>query len=485
MGERHGVEGDFSTVAKKDPPQCSFGSQSTLWPPPPFLFKRDARKQVEEFTKRGVIEDMGEYNIWYGRYASAQGKRGEARGKGEQAETRCHIATDVGRTRGDDNPGAFTCYLWAQGRCHLGSDCSYLHRIPDDAFDARLDTAKDCFGRVRHGSDSDNMGGVGNFNRESTTLYIGGLKMLGQDDLELRVRENFGEWGELASVKAFPKRVMGFVTYMNRSSAEFAKIAMADQGLGQGEVLNARWAHDDPNPKTIELKKRKTQEMVIAALKKRGLGTTEEAFSYPDDYVMPAKRAKIEQSSEGADGEEEGGSVEGEEDGAPAAAVAAAPVAAPSGFPATGAKKAELEYDYPDTDGQFDVRLQSSRGWLGPMVEAEEARRKGITKVAEAAAEAAAIEAAKPDAFSKAREDEEESGGGANWLRDAAWEATRAAGTDDGTATAAAGAPGAGAGDASANAAQWQQWQHWQAYYAAQGYVYDAATSQWKAAGGS
>ena len=264
---------------KRDPPSVSYGSQSKHFPPPPFLFKRAARKQVEEFTKRGVIEDMGNYNIWYGKYESAQGKRGNARGQGEQAETRCVTATDIGRTRGNDNPAAFSCYLFAQGRCHMGAECSCLHRLPDDEFDARLDTAKDCFGRTRHGSDSENMGGVGNFNRESTTLYVGGIKSLAKDDIELRVRDNFGEFGELASVKAFPKRAIAFVTYVNRSSAEFAKIAMADQGLGNGDVLNVRWAYDDPNPKTIELKKRKTQEMVLAALKKRGIGTTEEAYA--------------------------------------------------------------------------------------------------------------------------------------------------------------------------------------------------------------
>ena len=44
--------------------QVSYGTQSKHFPPPSFLMKRPARKQVEEFTKRGVIEDMGEYNIW-------------------------------------------------------------------------------------------------------------------------------------------------------------------------------------------------------------------------------------------------------------------------------------------------------------------------------------------------------------------------------------------------------------------------------------
>jgi hypothetical protein len=59
-------------------------------------------------------------------------------------------------------------------------------------------------------------------------------------------------------------RAIAFVTYINRSSAEFAKIAMADQSLGNGDVLNVRWATEDPNPKTIELKKRKTEEKVRA-----------------------------------------------------------------------------------------------------------------------------------------------------------------------------------------------------------------------------
>ena len=480
---------------KRDPPMVSFGTQSKHWPPPEFLRRRPARKQVEEYTKRGVIEDMGNYNIWYGKYESVQGKRGEARGKGEQAETRCHLATDVGRTRGDDNPGAFICYLFAQGRCHLGSECSYLHRVPDDEFDARLDTAKDCFGRTRHGSDSDNMGGVGNFNRESTTLYAGGLKVRSSDDLELRVRDNFGEFGELASVKAFPKRAITFVTYINRASAEFAKIAMADQGLGNGDVLNVRWAYDDPNPKTIELKKRKTQEMVLAALKKRGLGTTEQAFDYPEDYVVPApakKKARVEAAAE-AEAPDGGGeaaaaagadqSLAGEDSGAPEQ-VAGAAATAPA-F-ATGAQKAELEYDYPDTDSQFEVRPQSSRGWLGPLVDAVEARRKTAAKAAEDAAQLAEEEKSKPDAFTAARkEEEEEGGGGANWLRDAAWEAVREAETLAETSTesgAAAGTAAAAGGDPSANAAQWQQWQAWQAYYAQLGYVYDSRSGQWQAA---
>ena len=38
------------------------------------------------------------------------------------------------------------------------------------------DMLHDCFGRERHATHKDDMGGVGNFMDDSRTLYIGGLK---------------------------------------------------------------------------------------------------------------------------------------------------------------------------------------------------------------------------------------------------------------------------------------------------------------------
>ena len=55
----------------------------------------------------------------YGKYASVGRAKYEGRGKGDVAEQRCVTATDTGRTRGDENPAANICYLYAQGRCHL------------------------------------------------------------------------------------------------------------------------------------------------------------------------------------------------------------------------------------------------------------------------------------------------------------------------------------------------------------------------------
>jgi hypothetical protein len=106
-------------MARRDPPSVSYKTQSSRWPPPDFLYKRAARQQVKEFTRRGVEEGMGNYNIWYHKYESTEGKRGYDRGKeGPVAETRCSVPTDVGRTHADSIPKASICYLFAQGRCH-------------------------------------------------------------------------------------------------------------------------------------------------------------------------------------------------------------------------------------------------------------------------------------------------------------------------------------------------------------------------------
>ena len=106
-------------------------------------------QQVLEFTRRGVEEHKGNYNIWYGKYENIEGHRSYDRGKhGTNPETRCVVATDVGKTKGDTQPSSLLCYLFAQGRCHHGPECNFLHRIPDEEFDVSLEHARDCFGRL-------------------------------------------------------------------------------------------------------------------------------------------------------------------------------------------------------------------------------------------------------------------------------------------------------------------------------------------------
>lgn len=51
-------------------------------------------------------------------------------------------------------------------------------------------------------------------------------------------------------------------------------------------MVNVRWATDDPNPKHIELTKRKTAEQIKHALEQQGCGTGSEQFDYPIDYQV-------------------------------------------------------------------------------------------------------------------------------------------------------------------------------------------------------
>ena len=59
-----------------------------------------------------------------------------------------------------------------------------------------------------------------------------------------------------------------------------------------------RWASEDPNPKAIEMHKRKNTEAVDAALAAQGYSIAELEYEYPIDYVMPP--AKVLRSDDGA-----------------------------------------------------------------------------------------------------------------------------------------------------------------------------------------
>lgn len=53
----------------------------------------------------------------------------------------------------------------------------------------------DVFGRERHKLHSDNMGGVGSFEKDCRTLYVGRLGK--HYELEDILWKEFGEWGEI------------------------------------------------------------------------------------------------------------------------------------------------------------------------------------------------------------------------------------------------------------------------------------------------
>ncbi|PWN31086.1 hypothetical protein BDZ90DRAFT_230082 [Jaminaea rosea] len=62
------------------------------------------------------------------------------------------------------------------------------------------------------------------------------------------LRRHFGEFGPLERVRVLTHRGCAFVTYSSEASAQFAKEAMSNQSLDHGEILNVRWATEDPNP---------------------------------------------------------------------------------------------------------------------------------------------------------------------------------------------------------------------------------------------
>lgn len=88
---------------------------------------------------------------------------------------------------------------------------------------------------------------------------------------------NFIEWGELESVRVIWDKSIAFVRYKLRAAAEFAKEAMADQSLGYREVINVRWANEDPNPRA---KAEKVQGLATQVFDK--VMSTQGPAPYPD-----------------------------------------------------------------------------------------------------------------------------------------------------------------------------------------------------------
>jgi pre-mRNA-splicing factor CWC2 len=70
-------------------------------------------------------------------------------------------------------------------------------------------------------------------------------------------------------VRVLQHRSVAFVTYDSELSAQFAKEAMACQSLDNDEILNVRWATEDPNPTTKVIEKRRLEEWGQEAISKK------------------------------------------------------------------------------------------------------------------------------------------------------------------------------------------------------------------------
>ena len=70
-------------------------------------------------------------------------------------------------------------------------------------------------------------------------------------------------------VRVLQYRSVAFVTYVSELSAQFAKEAMACQSLDNDEILNVRWATEDPNPTQKVAEKRRLEELGQEAIRTR------------------------------------------------------------------------------------------------------------------------------------------------------------------------------------------------------------------------
>ncbi|CAG8544989.1 19118_t:CDS:2 [Dentiscutata erythropus] len=222
---------------------------------------RPARKQADESilkvgpSRLSSTDTPGTfYNIWYNKWSG--GER-TSRFSREKAKTRCSVALDAGETKADKMPSTYFCLYFARGCCPFGHECGFWHRIPTES--DPVDSTIDVFGRDKFNEYRDDMGGVGSFNRENRTLYVGYIHI--NPDMEVIVKKHFGEWGEI-------EKSVAFVTYMSSLNAEFAKEAMSNQSLDHNEVLNVRWATDDPNPRAKAEYKRKAEALAAQAIQK-------------------------------------------------------------------------------------------------------------------------------------------------------------------------------------------------------------------------
>lgn len=98
----------------------------------------------------------------------------------------------------------------------------------------------DCFGRDKHADYRDDMGGVGSFQRQNRTIYIGRIHVT--DDIEEIVARHFAEWGQvergmfecsqarqfllIVLVRVLNTRGVAFVTYTNEANAQVCHSAL-------------------------------------------------------------------------------------------------------------------------------------------------------------------------------------------------------------------------------------------------------------------
>lgn len=269
--------------------------------PKPARIQKEPSESNDQLPQSGTV-----YNVWYLKWSG--GDKDDSAYSQRKADGRCSIAKDAGYTKADKIPGSYFCLYFARGMCSRGKDCDYLHRLP--TLDDRFPQHVDCFGRDRFADYRDDMGGVGSFLRQTRTIYVGRINPT--TNVEEIVSRHFQEWGEIERIRVLNDRGVGFVTYVNETNSQFAKEAMAHQSLDNNEILNVRWASEDPNPAAKMREKRRIEEEALEAVKRLLPTNTEtketkkmkleskpeektETLPEPTDSFIPEPEPKVKQ----------------------------------------------------------------------------------------------------------------------------------------------------------------------------------------------
>lgn len=310
--------------------------------------KRAARCQLDPslVLENSKPEQTGQvFNIWYSKWT---GGENNGRTSMVHAKHKCDVDKDSGYTKadryateGEINRSSFICLYFARGYCCNGKNCSYLHRIPSelDIFSPTVD----CFGREKFMDYRDDMSGIGSFGKVNKTLYVGRISDC-SGNIELKLSQVFGKFGDVASVRVLAAKNCAFVSYKLESQAQFAKEAMQCQSLRPGdasETLNIRWADDDPKYSSRKRAQREQDEMSMEAARKM-LAVLKESNARKQQKTAPN-----EEHAEHSDHAEDDASVNGD-----------SPTAAESDDPVF---KAKLNLDSLDKIRQLRSHKEATR----------------------------------------------------------------------------------------------------------------------------
>ena len=233
---------------------------------------RPARKQLDKALSDKYAYRQGDevYNIWYDKFLSDDKFK-----EREQAITRCSPDEDSGYTKADlyGKGQSYFCMHFSKGQCCEGQNCNYCHHIATLDECLNIDQVRDIFGRTRFSKHREDMEGVGSFMKETRTLRISDFCMATMVDDPITVTyeviwRHFSMWGELEDLKQVPTKCVAFIKYTHRCMAEFAKEAMRDQPLDNGEIITVKWAQNDILDSDEEGDKDLTEKNKTTELKK-------------------------------------------------------------------------------------------------------------------------------------------------------------------------------------------------------------------------